>query len=333
MAQLIMRVCFGFRRATLRLMRWVIVALGVVGCGNVIPIAGYCQQLAQAQCEGQKRCRLISDAVDCTKRQALDDCLAHWRPALAAGVVTYDGAAAASCLAKVREAECSDGFQSTNRLMWSDDACRSIVLGKAKKDETCGACGFGLGCLRGVDGCGVCKDDGKGQLAPLPVEGEPCTSPIVDGAGCQLGLSCVSGLCVVEPALGEACDALPCRLGSSCVDHLCVAWGKAGMPCGPQCENGLACDANGICVVPQQPGTCAQNTDCATFSCVEGVCVNVQQEGMRCSAALRCDATLACVDAQCVKRAAIGEPCEPAGCAGLATCIDGVCHDPMLECR
>lgn len=321
--------------------RWVVAwMVGFTGCSSVIPMSEYCQRVAQTECEVQQRCGLWSTAFDCGRVKAAYDCLEPYGPALDAGVLQYDGVAAAACLAALREPRCEDGLGASWRRRSSEPSCRSVFHGTASEGQACGVCAVGLSCWVNSSFCGTCVPTPDAGLVALPGENEPCFRIEGDGDGCVLGMSCeedASGTyrCVRQPGAGEACGPGPCREGAACVGGVCVTKARAGEACGAVgCERGLFCDANGTCVVLRQLGeACASTTECAWSLCVDGVCRGPQTEGEPCSDELTCASSLACVDGVCVPRAALGEPCGQRGCAGTALCVDGACRDRLLECR
>lgn len=316
----------------------VVAVVGLAGCAAQVPMEEFCQREAQSECESLQRCGLKSAAIDCAKAELFDDCLWPYRPALEAGVMRYDGVAAAACLSAISEHKCEDGLLVFVRR--GDEACQAVVVGQATEGQPCGVCAAGLQCNATALSCGVCVKTPVTSSA-LPGESEPCLSPIGDGPGCRPGFFCRSqpssqARCVRQPGLGEACtDEVPCNLGSNCVEGVCVALAKAGEPCAPRgCEAGLYCDASGACAVPGPSGSaCSSDEACALFNCVDGVCRGAPREGQPCPEGGFCSNTLACHDGVCVARVPVGGACSGSDCAGFGVCVDGVCRDATLECR
>ena len=162
------------------------------------------------------------------------------------------------------------------------------------------------------------------------------------GASCMLGSECDTAACVD----GVCCDAPACGVCETC--------DGAASPgtCTPvvdakdddTCSGAKVCDATGACLLDLGQA-CAGPADCASASCVDGVCCAATACGTcqtcnaagspgvcaavvgaadpgTCDGATRCDALGHCLLDE-------GQPCDasaPEACAS-GRCVDGVCCD------
>ena len=152
------------------------------------------------------------------------------------------------------------------------------------------------------------------------------------GDTCEVGLSCVAGVCVQSPVpvpVGQQCgfdwDELPCVAGAYCTYvsdvavQICEALPQAGDPCDPNADylcgpssNDLYCDVSGTCEPAPRAGE----------PCFDG---------FLCGPGLYCDGGQ---DFTCLPKAEIGGGCGgDAVCPTDASCIGNVCEaDPALAC-
>lgn len=184
-------------------------------------------------------------------------------------------------------ASCIDNFGCKSGLLCVEDKCSPLAKeGSACSEDA--SCAEGLFCqdghcaVRKAEGkpCSVGPDEVDPALrgaqcqnglvckgAGLDFEGNPlagsCVKPSAEGGpcqvgpenafdfltGCQIGLSCVNGACVVPPISGE-CPVSGCRPGA--------AYCAADNTCQPLAPNGAACE------IPPQ---------CASRNCVDGTCM------------------------------------------------------------
>jgi hypothetical protein len=232
-------------------------------------------------------------------------------------------------------------------------------------------------CFNGVcDGlgrCATCEDgvrngnetdvDCGGPSCPH-CDGELCSG---DPAGCQSG-NCVDGVCC-STACDKKCEA--CVVGltgaptGTCAPVLlgkqdgnaCTALGGCGVNNLCTCEDGVknqtevGVDCGGPCLTACGAGTaCANDFDCASGACSNGVCCNTSCNGQcdRCDvpgsigtcvqlAALsqgNCPVAQAC-DAGGVCRKIGGEACSTKGQCVSGFCADGFCCDDACDgvCR
>lgn len=264
---------------------------------------------------------------------------------VAAGKLTYDGQAAADCLAQAKM-HCDD-------LDFVDGpvVCTKVFVGKAAPGSPCK---FNVECASDFcpssDTCpGVCtKRKALGASCGDADKCEPgavcsggvCVADIAKGAGaacnplkCQKGLYCTSKeKCAPLVKLGGACDIVgACEPGAQCIDTgsggVCKPMPKDGEACSPdvlsdaatQCATGLVCFNDG-----SEVGTCTPKVP------IGGTCTNTSHCG---------GWDVHCVGPEGAKTCQLlsgkGGPCQAgdftfgewAGCLEPYTCAKGVCAD------
>jgi hypothetical protein len=234
----------------------------------------------------------------------------------------------------------------------------------------CGALGCDElrgGCLAGAgDACGSDDDCGAGSCQATAAGGRVCCTAACGGA-CRrcaaTGLSCEN---LPDDA---ACGAIACPADSSCRDfpqsvtaQRCVdgRCGSAAQLCSarPQGENQPCsptnlCDAAGNCNRPRLDAgdACTSNAQCASNSCIDGICCNEACSGecRTCASGVcqvrnapECDGTdVECNGSVCEVGAVTSEVCcasfgQAARCIGAASCpappnIPTTCDD-HLDC-
>lgn len=327
--------------------RWCVVGVLVAGCGPSVAIEAFCDEEARIVCEGRQRCGVVSAAVDCSRVFAPLDCLYWSREGLAAKTRRYDATAAGACLAELRAGwDCDTGYSGWFSR-WSEAPCNGVVAGFTKAGEACGACEAGLACLVPADGgCGTCERIPERSDQPVvgpPRLGEPCDSPLTDGAGCTADAWCsptdAGYRCVAWSAPGEACNVTPCaHWKAACIDGLCVAKADLGQACGVAgCFLGLSC-LDGVCAQHLALGeACTRADECLRTFCRDGLCAPAPTAGESCSVSSNpfapCQYGFRCVNDVCVALPVTGEACEGV-CASGATCVDRVCVDVQAQvCR
>jgi hypothetical protein len=215
--------------------------------------------------------------------------LGGWLSAVDAGLVAYDGAAAAACLQALDTAACG----APMREALFDGRCfgfnppqgggeqRAMFQRTAVDGAPCRALNDGIGggfygtcnpaeafcCYErpGSPGCALSNDAGTGTCRAVSAEGEACgVSPL---QLCATGVDCnpATGTCASSPdaALG---NGQPCADGSfnllgDCAQGWCDLFGTR--TCEPRKADGAACFgpdecAGGDCVL----GRCAVNSVC-----------------------------------------------------------------------
>lgn len=204
--------------------------------------------------------------------------------------------------------------------------------------QVCDAFGACVGASPGGTTCGCDAECRSGEC----VEGR-CAGVRPIGCGCTLDedcpadvSTCVSGVCVLRPMLGEPCiEGAPC-FGSACVDGTCsrIPEGQRGCDAPDECASGLVCAplpcrgfvCDRICVAPTtEGGPCAAEDVCLDgLTCRSGRCERVL-EGAACREG--CGPDQACVDDVCVALAGRGEPCvSNASCRAPYVCNGTVCE-------
>lgn len=162
------------------------------------------------------------------------------------------------------------------------------------------ACGGPVGCEAGLE----CLD---GVCVVRLCDGLPCGLPhgsaCADRDACQPSLDCIEGVCARVAGPGERCVAPDvCRAATECVDGVCVLWPALGEPCRERCARGLC--QRGRCTTLAEGERC--EVDAFLDACADG---------------LICDGT-------CIPRPQLGETCglPPATCGLSAGCnAESVC--------
>ena len=216
--------------------------------------------------------------------------LGTWLQAADAGLVGYDGAAAAACLATLDGAACGEEV----RAALFDGRCfgfnppsggaeqRSMFARSGVDGSPCRALNDGIGgsfygtcnpaeafcCYPrpGSSGCALSNDGGTGTCRAVSAEGEPCgVSPLqlcATGVDCDPG----SGTCVAPSdaplTAGQPCADATFRELGRCTEGFCDLFGSK--TCQPGKSEGASClgadeCAGGDCIL----GKCAVNTVCA----------------------------------------------------------------------
>lgn len=130
------------------------------------------------------------------------------------------------------------------------------------------------------------------------------------GAGGEGGTS------LGECATSDQCEASPtlCQI-PACVDGVCTYANKSA---GSPCENGGACDEEGLCkAVAGQ--LCDTDSACYTASCVDGVCCDTACDGLCSSCAV------AGLEGTCSPEPSgtVSGDCPSSTCDGLGACVAG----------
>jgi hypothetical protein len=173
---------------------------------------------------------------------------------LDAGRLKYDGALAASCLAKV-DGECS--ALGSSGLTAVDPTCDTVFSGLVADG---GECAQDNECATKGSFCAIPQGMMLGKCQPLPKEGEVCPSyqcadglvcgsvnmvdtcikPVADGQACSGSLECVSeycdfmtSKCAQKKAIGDACG-----ISYECKDSYCDS---QTMKCTALKADGAAC--------------------------------------------------------------------------------------------
>jgi hypothetical protein len=130
------------------------------------------------------------------------------------------------------------------------------------------------------------------------------------GEACASGATCASGNCVD----GACCAAAACGSCASCRSGTCDRIVSAEDP--DSCAGATTCDAEGRCL--KKGGTaCAAPAECASASCVSGVCCEADCGAFLCAADGKCLASCTTA-AEC----ASGFDCAAGRCVIPTRCVD-----------
>jgi Dickkopf N-terminal cysteine-rich region len=283
------------------------------------------------------------------------------KSAIAGGRVTYDGEAAATCLAAIKQLPCRALFGGGGNPL---EAC-GMLIGKVAAQ---GGCAYPFECASGTvcalqSGNSYDPTCGNDICKPRVAVNQSCTT-----APCSVGDHCSAGVCT-HGALNDKCAAdndcdpeLFCGTGAVCVatvgkdgacttdrmcagnllcvgEHLSPAAGKCadvtavGAPCDDECVGPFLCT---IPAVPNTLGMCvaapAEGQPCASTACG----INQPQLGQR--TFMRCDnkGTAEITDDVCATPGDLGAVCAPNGCnigllctADVTNATSGTCRQPL----
>jgi hypothetical protein len=185
-------------------------------------------------------------------------------------VCTKPGCSEACCQGTCVAARVLPGVGEECTSVCTDDAyCGADSLCHALLPEGA-ACDQLSVCDRNLHCAGI-TSGGSGTCTALPHEGEPC-----DSACAEVSSQCVQGMCVRFALLGESCDAaLRCSSFYACgSDGVCTHQPSLGERCTELCSGDAFC-SGGTCVSRRAPGQeCVFASDCKTFVCDGGTCVD-----------------------------------------------------------
>jgi hypothetical protein len=245
--------------------------------------------------------------------------------AVAAGRVTYDGAAAASCLADLRDMSCTDFM-----LLMLEDADPFV------------ACGIVTGTIADGNDCNLNSE--------CVTEYARCEREARDAPVCEAGI-CEAPL----PVGGNCSEGGRCVPGAICYEGACRS-GLAGSPCSrpEHCRHDYFCN-NGTCAADfSTNASCTDDSQCTyPDSCIglelpestSGNCGRSDRENDPCDGRYRCGPGLWCDQGTdtaslgtCKPLPVAGEGCTPTEkCRADARCdANGQCvekGDPNATCR
>lgn len=321
-------------------------ALLALGCGRThgpadgdvprgIDAATFVERFAALYCERVAHCAAPTDIHVWLGAAPDVDCAGIFsgygeelRREFAEGAVEIDVDAAARCLENLATT-CHLG--DPRRIA----GCGEAIVGTRTLGESCHL----MTCAPG----GVCPPMGSCSVCLAAArEGEACD------VGCDVGLSCVAGVCERATPLSEG---VPCDEGGViCGPELyctrtCEPFGREGEICDPMswpvCGPTLACaeDAAGAlrCTATRVAAVGEACDDVTTFCerlhrvlCLDGTCEAIGGGvGARCDrrpiADIDCDDGLACVDDVCVAGLADESRCTDARRCLSGACLDGRC--------
>jgi hypothetical protein len=321
--------------------------------GASIAIEDLANCVVAAQCEFFVTCEGVADTVEeCIENFGgeLEGDFQRTLDAVAAGRTTYDGAAAATCLAGFEDLACNEepgqdcddvfvGTAADGLQCYIDDECSGLDADcdSGNCDDQC--------CL------GVCVDNAA--------IGQDCTQRnCVRGARCD---SSNGNNTCVSTAEGSSCDFdfhcddnLFCGPGNICVEALAI-----NLPCvrDSQCEDPMTCigEQDGGAGGPTMPGTCrfvdTVGAPCDNFcrndlfcqqpeSGGQALCAEKLPIGGSCRDNNECHNGLACRpnDQTCQPEPSLGMPCQPGDCAQGLFCTaelpdggsTGICAEPVV---
>lgn len=264
--------------------------------GGPISIEAYRAELEKAGCELAVRCGLMPDQATCLDVSSPGIDTLQLLADVVYGTVTYDAAAARTCVEAFRGAGC-DTLASSRKAL--EQACANVFKGTVAEGGAC-----------------VVDDECSGDAR-------------CDLEMCMGGGACCLGKCAPKPArvsLGGDCAMDPCEESAYCdseddgmgnVTATCEKRVDNGQPCkdADGCLDGLGCDTSG-------GGTCYKLSK-------EGEPCNANLKSQVC---LRIDNWCHDVDKKCSKLPAAGEPCTPDNkCLASAHCDAGTCKARLLE--
>jgi hypothetical protein len=289
---------------------------GSGGGSTGVPIDDYVSALIDNNCAREVACGQMPDMATCVAATSID--LGQLFAAVKAGKTTYNGAAAATCLAASNLAQVACAL-TAQQAVPSDPSCAQVFTGRLPQEATCSAANDCLSNNCILTGCsgtppcctGTCAPP---ALSPVPVGGD-CSAAFatcVTGAYCQVS----TAICVSYVTAGQPCDVslvcaggLVCGLGDGS-GQVCFPYPAEGESCGyrPCDQLGDYCDVTSICS-PKIPlgGACPNGAGCVDYA--------------------TCDPQ----SAICVARGKAGEACDVGNfgyCLGSLQCTAGICTLP-----
>jgi len=290
-------------------------------------------------CSGERSCRLYPAGTVCTPAtctsgnaeqpaavcDGLGACTAP--PPLACNPLTCDPAVAA-CRTRCADAtECDAGYGCG-----PGGGCLKLDGQTCGADGDClhGFCTDGVCCGSRCGGaCEACNQPGRvGTCDPVPAGTDPADEcPLTSADGCGTTGACSGTRSCAVWAGGTNCVAPSCASATTSNQaRVCDGAGTCSsstlLDCAP-----LICDAaSGAC-----KSSCAEDGDCAAgYACSTGTCKRLQ--GATCLGGAEC-ASGSCVDGVCCESACAGtcERCDQAGRLGFCDAIPGGA-DPDGEC-
>lgn len=285
-----------------------------IDAGPPITIADYCAKSAEAVCDKAIRCNLVAtdDKVACIALVS-DGCEAPRQ--VAAGIATFDGAAAAQCVARYALQDCFDNTTPT-------------VCGTAVKT---GGSPPGTSCTSST----TCRADAGDYCAFNDFATcQQCASRVGLGAfcafdvdiRCQPGLTCNEtggdgGHCVAPVGPGTACNASnPCQNDAGFCPPAPTDGGAR--LCQPLGGEGSRCTSSTQCAPPRFCNLSPGDGGTAFF------CENRRNAGDPCTSSTQCTAPLYCPTTG--MRICTAPLADGAGCTLASQCMANYCNrDPF----
>ncbi len=278
-----------------------------------IPLDELREELVSARCAYLIRCGYTPDQKICDATEGDSGETLQLLADAVLGRVTYDPAAARSCVEAMRVRVC-DNQKAT--LAAVDKACAGMFVGTIADGGSC-------------------------------LLGEECTGGQCDRSAC-MGDTCCLGVCKKAPppaAIGAECATTACVEGAYCGNPgemgeppVCQAVADNGQPCDNKngCKEGQGCDVGGSnkCFVLSKPGgpcNSALEQPCVEFDdfCdpTDSKCKQLPGAGKPCAPGDKCLAHATCVSGTCKARPNVGEACGEGmpACLGTLSCQEMKC--------
>ncbi len=275
------------------------------GGGGPIAIGDLAAAVKGYACNQAVRCGLVDDLFTCSKLGSFQLAVGLDDPdtiaAAEAGLVAYDGNAAAECLAGLT-ASC-DRTAPQRRY---PAACDQVFTGKVADQGTCEISQECIGAYCSVT-CSTtcCPGTCFGSTPPPP-----------------------------RPALGESCQTNPECIDSYCDQtYTCVPLQLAGGSCNgdQQCEVGAICLSGTCSFLAPEGDPCQQATDCLNIGDRCGsdhTCARYALTGEMCPLGDECVPYDRCDAGTCAHGPMLGDPCGSTG-----ECVDrSYCDQTTLKC-
>jgi hypothetical protein len=276
-----------------------------------IPLDSLREELAAATCEQYVRCGIMPDKATCDATQGDLQATLQLLTDAVLGRVTYDPAAARTCVEAIRAYAC-DGRASA--LQGLATACEGMFVGTVKEGEACllsdecagkGYCDVSM-CMGGTCCLGKCT----APPALVAVGGDCTTNPCVETAYCDQ--AAMPFTCKARKDNGEACDSVDgCKDGQRCDvggnPQTCYLLQARGGQCNPALQQGACFRYDDYC----EP--------------MERKCKQLPGDGMPCVDGDRCLDYAVCVAGTCKRRPIEGEACTADECLGTLYCQDLFC--------
>jgi hypothetical protein len=284
---------------------------GGPGDGGSVPIEELFAKRAEAHCSYLVRCGGFADAAVCrqTHENQSFGLFFDVAPAVQAGRILYDPAAAQRCLAAIAQRGCE---RASDLRRNAPEDCALMLRGTITGG---GACMLAEECVSGdcmkadecKDACcrGVC---GSGPAPERRAIGASCTERDICTDGyCELSM--VPATCTTPRTTGD------CTSNEQCSDeHYCDMTAITVAQCTPRKAAGQ---------------TCTATSECRLLSnvCRGGVCVAGGLVGSSCATPDECQSLHPCAAASCRLLPALGESCADNG-----QCREGYCDKAMGQC-
>jgi hypothetical protein len=267
--------------------------------GGPIDIEGFRDELKTAYCEFAVRCSFMPDPQTCRAVVSEDQSLLQLLADVVFNKVTFDGAAARTCVDALKAQSCETLASVYKKV---ETACTGVFKGSVVEGEAClvrEECAGDAECdLSMCMGDGVCC---MGVCAKRPVlvgvGGDCSMAPCVETAYCEkiddeMGMSAT---CKARVKNGQPCNSadaceegLRCDLGG---DGNCYVLSKEGQPCNPNLQNGACLRVDNWChttdktcsKLPGPGDLCTDKMQCVNHAYCDGVTCQVQAlEGQDC---------------------------------------------------